>query len=108
MTAGVFALRFMQSVGSTSAEAGGSLLMATLFGGIVAAVLSGWFATASINDGWRRSVVAASSVLGAALLAIGATVADQLSGTIGVGIYGITLAVAAVLVYRTATRLGRA
>ncbi len=108
MTAGVFTLRFMQSSGDPSLETGGSLLMATLFGGIVAAVTMGWFAAASIDDGWRRGVVAASSVFGAALLAIGATVADQMFSLIGIGIYGAALAVAAVLVHRTATRLGRA
>ena len=108
MTAGVFALRYMQSSGNPSVETGGSLLMATLFGGIVAAVAAGWFAAAPIGDTWRRGVAAASSLLGAALLAIGATVADQLFGMIGVGIYGIALAVAAVLVYRAATRLSRA
>ncbi len=108
MTAGVFALRFMQATGSTSTDVGGSVLTATLFGGIVAAVVSGWIATAPIADGWRRGVTAGISVLGAALLAIGATVADQLTGMIGVGAYGVVLVVAAVVTHRAVRRLGRA
>ena len=48
MTAGVFALRFMQATGNTSTDVGGSVLSATLFSGIVAAVLSGWIATAPV------------------------------------------------------------
>lgn len=107
MTGGVFAVRLMQSSGNTSADVGGNVLSTTLFVGIVAAVLVGWLAAASISDGWRRAVVAATTVLGAALLAIGATVADQLTGTFGVGIYGIALAITAVFVYRAATVDGR-
>ena len=108
MTAGVFALRFMQASGNASNEVGGSVLTATLFGGLVAAVLSGWIATAPIADGWRRGVTAGISVLGAALLAIGATVADQLTGMIGVGAYCVVLVVAAGVTHRAAHRSGRA
>jgi len=107
MTAGVFALRFMQASGNTSADVGGSVLTATLFGGIVAAVVSAWVTTAPIADSWRRGVTSGASVLGAALLAIGATVADQLTGMFGVGAYGILLLVAAVIAHRAAYRLGR-
>jgi hypothetical protein len=106
MTAGVFALRFMQTSGNASSEVGGSILSATLFAGIVAAVLSASIATAPIDDVWRRGVTAGISVLGAALLAIGATVADQLTGVIGVGAYGIGLVVAATVTHRAARRLG--
>ncbi|MEE8135307.1 MAG: hypothetical protein V3T56_09630 [Gemmatimonadales bacterium] len=108
MTAGVFALRFMQASGNASTEVGGSILSATLFGGIVAAILAAWIATAPIADGWRRGVTAGISVLGAALLAIGATMADQVTGVIGVGAYGVVLVVAAVVAHRAARRLGRA
>jgi hypothetical protein len=108
MTAGVFALRFMQASGTASAEVGGSILSATLFGGIVTAILSALIATSPIADGWRRGVTAGISVLGAALLAIGATVADQLTGVIGVGAYGVVLVVAAAVTHRAARRLGRA
>lgn len=107
MTAGVFALRFMQANGKASTEVGGSILSATLFAGIVAAVLSAWIATAPIVDGWRRGVTAGVSVLGAALLAIGATVADQLTGVTGVGAYCVVLVVAAALTHRAARRSGR-
>jgi hypothetical protein len=108
MTAGVLTLRLLQAGGTTSAEIGGSLLTATLFGGIVAAVLSGWVATASIDDTWRRGVSAAVAVLGAALLAIGATVADQFLNVAGLGVYCVALIVAAVLTHRLAYRLGHA
>ena len=107
MTAGVFALRFMQASGNTAADVGGSLLTATLFGGVVAAVVSAWMATAPLADSWRRGVTAGASVLGAALLAIGATVADQLTGMVGIGVYGVVLLVAAVMTHRAAYRLGR-
>ncbi len=106
MTAGVFAVRFMQASGNASAEVGGSIISATLFAGIVAAVLSAWIVTAPIADIWRRGVTAGISVLGAALLAIGATVADQLTGVIGVGTYGAVLVVAAAVTHRAARRLG--
>ena len=40
--------------------------------------------------------------------AIGATMADQVTGVIGVGAYGVVLVVAAVVAHRAARRLGRA
>ncbi len=107
MTAGVFVLRVLQMRSTTEPSIGGALLTATLFAGIVAAVASGWFAASPIDDTWRRAVVAAISVLGAALVAVGATAADQFGGVIGLGMYLTVLIVGAIALHSKARRLAR-
>lgn len=108
MTAGVLIVRYMQASGTATPEFGGTVLTATLFGGIVAAVGSAWIATGSLDDTWRRGIASGSAVLGAALLAIGATVADQFAGLAGLGGYGVLLLLGAVVTHLAATRWSRA
>lgn len=84
MTAGVFLLRLVQTVGLRApTDLSGLVLGLTVLGGIAAAAGTGWIRTEAINDLWRRGVTAASAVFGAALLTVAALLADTLGGTIG-------------------------
>ncbi len=108
MTGGVFAIRLLQATDGISAEGGGTVITATLFGGIIAAVATGWIRSRPIDDVWRRGVTGAVAVLGAALLAIAATAIDQFSGLVGLGVYGFGLLAATIVLHRLAVRAGRA
>lgn len=106
MTSGVVTLRAMQARNGAAltADTGFAILSVTIVLGIVGAVLSGWLLGRPINDTWRRGVVAALSVFGASLLAVGATVTDMFTGIRGLSVYLALLAVAAVIAGRAARR----
>jgi hypothetical protein len=78
-----------------------------MFVGIVAAVATGWLRTRSIDDLWRRGVTAGVAVFGAAILAVFATLADLVGGTVGLACYLLLLCVAAARTHRTAGRAAR-
>ena len=106
MTSGVVTLRAMQArdAAALTADTGFAILSVTIVLGILGAVLAGWFLGRPINDIWRRGVVAALSVFGASLLAVGATVTDMFTGITGLSIYLAALAVAAVIAGGAARR----
>lgn len=104
-TGGVLALRVLQAGGEAPPEQTAPLLTATMFAGIVAAAGSGWITTRAIGDLWRRGVTAAVSVFGAVLLAVAATMADQIAGVVGVSAYCATLFIASLYMHRLVHRI---
>jgi hypothetical protein len=105
MTSGVLLVRFSQATGSAfTAEQHAAIISASMFLGVLAAVATGWLRTRSIVDWWRRSVTAAVSVFGAAVLAVFATGADLIGGYVGMACYLALLIAAAWLTHRAAGR----
>jgi hypothetical protein len=105
MTSGVLLVRFSQTTGSGfTTEQNAAIISASMFLGIIAAVTTGWLRTRSITDWWRRSVAAAVSVFGAAVLAVFATVADLIGGYVGMACYLALLIAAAWTTHRAAGR----
>jgi len=105
MTAGVLAVRLLQARDpALSVDIGPQVLTATVFVGIVAAVVATWLRTRSVPDPWRRGVTAAVSVFGAALVAMVATAADTIAGWPGLAAYSAVLLAATVLTHRQAAR----
>lgn len=105
MTSGVLLVRFFQATGSAfTAEQNAAIISASMFVGILAAVATGWLRTRSIADWWRRSVTAAVSVFGAAVLAVFATAADMIGGYVGMACYLALLIAAAWTTHRAAGR----
>jgi hypothetical protein len=109
ITAGVAFLRILQSTSgeNPSPETSATVLFASLFAGVVAAVASGWRRAKPIGDYWRRAAVATLSVSAAVLLALPAAAADLLAGVTGLIVYVLILTVASGFAHATARRAGR-
>ena len=110
MTAGVFALRLLQSgdPSSVSPDLGGAILSVAVSTGLLVAVAIGWLRSRRIDDIWRRGVTAAVSVFGTVILAVLAAPVDTVAGTPGLGAYLAALLIAAIASHRAAGRAGRA
>lgn len=108
MTSGVLLIRVLQTTDSAlPAEQNAAIISASMFLGIFAAVATGWLRTRTIADQWRRGVTAAVSVFGAAILAVFATAADTIGGSVGLACYLVLLIAVAWATHRAAARAAR-
>ncbi len=109
ITGGMVALRIMQGRGVDLADAGSAaaLVGSSLFLGLASAAGTGWIRSRPIPDVWRRGVVAALSVFGAALLSLVCIPVDVGLGPSGLLGYLLVLATAATITTQAARRAGR-
>ncbi len=110
LTGGVLVLRSLQAgAGATvAASLGFAVLIAAVLLGMATAVTAGWVRSRPIDDVYRRGVVAALSVFGAALLALVAAPLDMAAGRPGLAGYLGALVLAAIVAHRAARRAGDA
>jgi hypothetical protein len=110
LTAGVFALRVLQSgdPAAVSPDLGGLILSAAVSAGLLATALVTWFRSRPVDDIRRRGVAAVVAVFGMVILAALAPLADTVGGIGGLGAYLAVLAAAALAAHRAARRAGAA
>ena len=108
-TAGALLLRLLQGGRPLAVpqDIGFAIVTVSIALGIAVAAASGWLRARAIEDTWRRAVVSALSVFGATLLALLATPADMLGGSVGLAAYLTLLLVAATYIHAVAIRAER-
>jgi hypothetical protein len=105
IVAGLLVLRTLQHGRVAETQATGfTVLAATLFAGVAAAILSAWLLSRGITVLWRRAVTAALAVCGAILLSLVAVPADVLAGRAGLGVYLVLLVAGAAYALAQARR----
>lgn len=108
-TAGALLLRLLQGgrPPAVPQDVGFAIVSGSVALGIAVAAASGWLRARAIEDTWRRAVVSALSVFGAALLALLAAPADMFGGSVGLAAYLTLLVVAATYAHAVAIRAAR-
>ncbi len=105
ITAGLLVLRTVQAGRILETrETGFTILNAAILGGMALAASTGWLLSAGMPELWRRAAAAVTAVVASLVLSLLAVPADWLAGRIGLALYTVLLAGAAIWCWRQARR----